>query len=78
MEKDLTIYVAFLRGINVGGRSQIRMEDLRKAFESSGFTGRQAPKTGQSMKNRLYPLISSGKRPALPIRRERKAYYPIA
>jgi uncharacterized protein (DUF1697 family) len=30
-------YVAFLRGINVGGNKQIKMEDLRKAFESMGF-----------------------------------------
>ncbi len=30
-------YAAFLRGINVGGRSQIRMDDLRRAFESLGF-----------------------------------------
>jgi uncharacterized protein (DUF1697 family) len=30
-------YVAFLRGINVGGRSKIRMDDLRRAFESLGF-----------------------------------------
>ncbi len=30
-------YVAFLRGINVGGRSQIGMEGLRREFESLGF-----------------------------------------
>lgn len=30
-------YVAFLRGINVGGRTQVKMEELRKAFESLGF-----------------------------------------
>ncbi|WP_424356533.1 DUF1697 domain-containing protein [Methanocella sp. MCL-LM] len=32
-----TGYVAFLRGINVGGNSVIRMADLGKAFESMGF-----------------------------------------
>lgn len=30
-------YVAFLRGINVGGNRRIKMEELRKAFESLGF-----------------------------------------
>lgn len=32
-------YAAFLRGINVGGRTIIKMEDLRKTFEALGFTG---------------------------------------
>lgn len=31
-------YVAFLRAINVGGTSIIRMTDLAKAFEGMGFT----------------------------------------
>jgi uncharacterized protein (DUF1697 family) len=31
-------YVAFLRGINVGGNTIIKMTDLKKAFESLGFT----------------------------------------
>ncbi|HUQ84785.1 MAG TPA: DUF1697 domain-containing protein [Candidatus Limnocylindrales bacterium] len=31
-------YVAFLRGINVGGNKKVPMEDLRKTFESLGFT----------------------------------------
>jgi uncharacterized protein (DUF1697 family) len=30
-------YVAFLRGINVGGIMPIKMEDLRMSFESLGF-----------------------------------------
>src|SRR5881296_3765410 len=30
-------YVAFLRGINVGGKKLIKMEDLRRMFESLGF-----------------------------------------
>lgn len=30
-------YVAFLRGINVGGHQKVKMEDLRKTFESIGF-----------------------------------------
>lgn len=33
-----TSYVAFLRGINVGGNSVIRMADLAKVFDSLGFT----------------------------------------
>lgn len=36
-ENSQCTYAAFLRGINVGGRSPIRMDDLRKAFESAGF-----------------------------------------
>ncbi|MYB32511.1 MAG: DUF1697 domain-containing protein [Acidobacteria bacterium] len=31
------IYVALLRGINVGGKNIIRMADLRSAFEAEGF-----------------------------------------
>jgi uncharacterized protein (DUF1697 family) len=30
-------YVAFLRGINVGGNVLIKMNDLKKVFESGGF-----------------------------------------
>lgn len=30
-------FAAFLRGINVGGNSLIKMEDLRTAFEAMGF-----------------------------------------
>jgi uncharacterized protein (DUF1697 family) len=30
-------YVALLRGINVGGNTMIKMEELRKAFEALGF-----------------------------------------
>jgi uncharacterized protein (DUF1697 family) len=32
-------YVAFLRGINVGGRNPVKMAELRAAFEGMGFTG---------------------------------------
>ena len=31
-------YVALLRGINVGGHKQVKMEDLRRTFESLGYT----------------------------------------
>ncbi len=31
-------YVALLRGINVGGNTMIKMEELRKTFEALGFT----------------------------------------
>lgn len=30
-------FVAFLRGINVGGKTSIKMEELRKVFASLGF-----------------------------------------
>jgi uncharacterized protein (DUF1697 family) len=33
----MTEYVAFLRGINVGGHGMVTMEDLKKIFESCGF-----------------------------------------
>jgi len=33
----MSTYVAFLRGINVGGHRRIKMAELRQAFESSGF-----------------------------------------
>jgi len=32
-----TKYVAFLRRINVGGHKPVKMEELKKAFESMGF-----------------------------------------
>lgn len=32
-----TAFVAFLRGINVGGHKLVRMDDLKRAFESLGF-----------------------------------------
>lgn len=31
-------YVAFLRGINVGGNNRVPMPDLKKLFEENGFT----------------------------------------
>jgi len=33
----MTTYIAFLRGINVGGKRLIKMEDLRRVFESMGL-----------------------------------------
>jgi len=33
----MTEYVAFLRGINVGGHGAVKMEDLKKAFEDCSF-----------------------------------------
>ena len=32
-------YIAFLRGINVGGARVLKMESLRRAFEPLGFSG---------------------------------------
>ena len=33
----MTTYIAFLRGINVGGKNIIKMDDLKLIFESFGF-----------------------------------------
>jgi uncharacterized protein (DUF1697 family) len=33
------VFVAFLRGINVGGKNSVNMGELREAFASMGFTG---------------------------------------
>ena len=30
-------YVAFLRGVNVGGNKMVKMEDIKKAFEALKF-----------------------------------------
>jgi uncharacterized protein (DUF1697 family) len=35
--QGMVAYAAFLRGINVGGRKPMKMEELRKAFASLGF-----------------------------------------
>src|SRR4051812_27751850 len=35
----MSIHVALLRGINVGGRRQVAMSDLRNLFEALGFAG---------------------------------------
>ena len=34
---EMTKYVAFLRGINVGGRNKIKMETLRETFRALGY-----------------------------------------
>src|SRR5690554_1069136 len=39
MSFDKNIYLALLRGINVGGNNIIKMVDLKKSFEDIGFTG---------------------------------------
>lgn len=36
-QKDQIKYAAFLRGINVGGHTLVKMDDLRKEFESLGY-----------------------------------------
>ena len=33
----MTVYIALLRGINVGGRNIIKMADLKSTFESMGL-----------------------------------------
>ena len=35
----LTVFVALLRGVNVGGNNMISMTSLKKSFETMGFTG---------------------------------------
>jgi uncharacterized protein (DUF1697 family) len=35
----MSMHVALLRGINVGGRATVTMSDLRKLFEDLGFAG---------------------------------------
>lgn len=53
-------YAAFLRGINVGGKTLIKMEDLREAFEVLGFLN---VKTVLASGNVLFdsPLMESTK-----------------
>src|SRR5215208_5847396 len=34
-----TVFVALLRGVNVGGNNMISMTLLKKSFEAMGFTG---------------------------------------
>ena len=34
----MTVYVALLRGVNVGGRGKVDMRELKKQFESLGCT----------------------------------------
>jgi uncharacterized protein (DUF1697 family) len=41
------VYVALIRGINVGGNSLIKMDDLKRTFESLGFTS-------------IIPVLASG------------------
>src|SRR3990172_6205559 len=57
-------YIAFLRGINVGGRKIVKMEELKKAFESLGLKN---AKTFLASGNVLFDaqktdLLSLGKR----------------
>jgi uncharacterized protein (DUF1697 family) len=37
IDRQLTVYVAMLRGINVSGQKIIKMENLRASFETLGF-----------------------------------------
>src|SRR5258708_35538765 len=37
MANQIIRHIAFLRGINVGGKKVIKMEDLRRVFESLRF-----------------------------------------
>ncbi len=53
----MTRYVAFLRGINVGGHKPVKMEELKKAFESIGF---QNVKTLLASGNVLFETSETG------------------
>jgi uncharacterized protein (DUF1697 family) len=33
----MPVYIAMLRGINVGGQKLVKMENLRASFEALGF-----------------------------------------
>src|SRR5215510_10264952 len=37
-KSKLNVFVALLRGVNVGGNNMISMSSLKKSFESMGFT----------------------------------------
>jgi uncharacterized protein (DUF1697 family) len=58
-------YVAFLRGINVGGRTSIKMEKLREVFGSLGFvnvktyiqSGNVIFETDETVENRIAAKI---------------------
>jgi uncharacterized protein (DUF1697 family) len=53
----MTKYVAFLRGINVGGHKPVKMEELKKTFESMGF---QNVKTLLASGNVLFETPETG------------------
>ncbi len=55
----MTSYIAFLRGINVGGNKRVSMDRLRKAFESLGF---QDVKTLLASGNVLFETRTSDSR----------------
>jgi uncharacterized protein (DUF1697 family) len=61
----MPIYIAMLRGINVGGHKRIKMDQLRKSFEALGFervktyiqSGNVVFKTGKSSTSTLSKRI---------------------
>jgi uncharacterized protein (DUF1697 family) len=67
MNKNIR-YVAFLRGINVGGHALVKMADLKKAFEEMGFrnvrtllaSGNVLFETGQMDRKTIAGKIGSG------------------
>jgi uncharacterized protein (DUF1697 family) len=54
-------YVAFLRGVNVGGHKPVKMADLRAAFESMGF---QKVKTVLASGNVVFETLPGADLPA--------------
>ena len=48
----MTIYVALLRGINVGGHNKVKMAELRSMFESIGLN--RVQKYIQTIQYRIY------------------------
>ena len=67
MNKNIR-YVAFLRGINVGGHALIKMADLKKAFAEMGFanvhtllaSGNVLFETGPAERKAIAGKIGSG------------------
>src|ERR1051325_5439098 len=38
LKSPLTVFVALLRGVNVGGNNMISMKSLKESFETAGFS----------------------------------------
>src|SRR3972149_562241 len=69
----MTTYITFLRGINVGGKNIIKMEELSRIFESFGFknvttyiqSGNVSFETSKANAKTLTSKIEKGLRKAL-------------
>src|SRR2546428_1593668 len=59
--RAMTIYVALLRCINVGGRALVSMSDLRGLFEGLGFAGARTLLQSGNVVFRTARAIGAGK-----------------